>query len=69
MSPVEELYTKVVALLPDEVLREHGQAILMESLRLRAEEKNRLKDCWRNSRLTMGTSQEFEDYYDKVKQR
>lgn len=68
MSPVEELYTKVVALLPDEVLREHGQAILMESLRLRAEEKRRLKDCWRNSRLTHGTSYDFEDYYDSVKQ-
>jgi len=67
MSPVEQLYTMIIGLLPDEVLKEHGQTILMESLRLRTEEKNRLKAAWLESRVSMGGWDDFEEFYAKFK--
>lgn len=67
MSPVEELYTFTVGLLPDEVLREHGQAILEEALRQSQREKKRLMAVWKNARATAGTSYELEDFLEKFK--
>ena len=68
MSPVEELYTKVIALLPDEVLREHGQAILEEAIRQGQREKKRLMAVWKNARAMAGTSYELEDFLEIFEQ-